>query len=316
MSKDSLPSVSVIIPAYNEERYIEQALIALRKTDYPNSLIEIIVVDNGSSDNTLHIAQRYSDQVLCLKKGNVGAVRNLGARYATAEILIFLDADCLIDSSWISRGVRLLKNNENTVYGGPCKTRQNPNWIEKLWLLENPKYPRLQPDLLGSCIFIHKQNFQSINGFNEEMTSGEDSDLSERLRKNGASVKIDRALAVVHLGNPQSLKEFFSRQVWHSENYLRFLNNSISDYMFWIVILFIISILLIIFGIILLNCTTIIIGFSSITLLTVALSAKRILLTRYFPQNISEIAGILILDFFYLSARSKGLIKPIINKKF
>lgn len=311
LNMDHKPSVSIIIPAFNEERYIERTLTALRASDYPDNLLEIIVVDNGSSDNTPNIAKKYADKVLTLNKGNVGAVRNFGATNCRSEILIFLDADCLIDDQWISRGVRLIVSNQDSVFGGPYRARNDANWVESLWLLENPKHPRLQPDLLGGCIFVRADTFEAIKGFNEKMTSGEDSDLSLRLRKAENQVKIVRDLSVVHLGNPQTIKEFFSRQVWHSENYLLFIKNSTKDYMFWLIITFITSAMALLTGILLGDKKIIILGTAFVFAITLALSLKRLLLTKFIPKTIKEALGVVYLDFLYLSARSIGLLKPL-----
>jgi glycosyltransferase involved in cell wall biosynthesis len=310
---NSLPQVSIVIPAFNEELYIRQTLKALIKSDYPRSLLEIIVVDNASSDNTVSIASEYADKVLILKEGNVGAVRNLGAVKSKGELLIFLDSDCLVDSSWISRGVKLVRNNPNHIYGGPCKVRENAKWAERLWLLENPKHPRLQPDLLGSCIFISRRNFEGIRGFNEKMTSGEDSDLSYRLRKNEKLVKIEENLSVVHLGNPQSLSGFFIRQIWHSENYLSFIKRSIRDYMFWMVVLFITGISVSISGLLFFKIYIFVGGIILSSVISGTLTAKRLFITKYFPKSPLELLGISFLDFIYLLARSIGIIKSLKN---
>lgn len=312
MSIENLPAVSIIIPAYNEESYIKQTLVALGGSDYPSELLEIIVVDNGSSDNTVAIAQEFSDKVLSLKEGNVGAVRNMGAQYAAADILIFIDADCIVDSGWITRGAKCLRSEKDTVFGGAYKTSPQANWIEKLWLLENPKKTRLQPDLLGGCIFISSDIFNRLGGFNERMTSGEDSDLSMRLRNMGLTVKIANNLSVIHLGNPSTLKYFFLRQVWHSENYLAFMKSSVKDYTFWMTILFISTIFASIYSIILNNQNSDTLAIFSITaILASTLSLKRIILTRYILKSPQELLGIFVLDYTYLAARSIGVIKSM-----
>jgi glycosyltransferase involved in cell wall biosynthesis len=316
VSQNFLPPVSVVIPAYNEELYIEQTLQSILHSDYPEKSLEIIVVDNGSQDNTIKIAKNYCKKVLSLDEGNVGAVRNYGVKNSESDIIIFLDADCLVDKKWIQRGVNLLLKNKDTAFGGPYKTRENANWVERLWLLENPKYPRVQPDLLGGCIFIYRDQFYSVNGFDEKMTAGEDSDLSDKLRNKNFKVKIESSISVVHLGNPKSLKEFFKRQVWHSENYIRFLKNSVRDYTFWIVFLFIISITVSIIGIFTLSPIVVIYGLFSALILTCILSLKRMILTKYLPKNAKDILGIMTLDLAYLSARACGTIKPLLSKIF
>lgn len=312
---ENLPSVSVIIPAFNEEKHIKATLTALLETDYPKNLLDIIVVDNNSTDSTADISKTLVSQVVILEEGHVGAVRNLGARLSNSEILVFLDADCIVDEGWISRGVNLLETDRSLVCGGSYKARQNANWVERLWLLENPEHPKIQADLLGGCIFIRAELFRSVGGFNEKMTSGEDSDLSERLREVGKIVKIFPELSVIHLGNPSTLSDFFTRQIWHSENYLKFIGRSISDYMFWMTLIFVIFFALFFIFLATKSYALMVLSLLITITLSSALSAKRILLTKYKPKKAYDLAGILFIDYLYLLARSVGLLKSLIPIK-
>jgi len=308
---ENLPSVSVIIPAFNEEKHIKATLTALLETDYPKNLLDIIVVDNNSTDSTADISKTLVSQVVILEEGHVGAVRNLGARLSNSEILVFLDADCIVDEGWISRGVNLLETDRSLVCGGSYKARNNANWVERLWLLENPEHPKIQADLLGGCIFIRAESFRSVGGFDEEMTSGEDSDLSVRLRESGNIIKIVPELSVIHLGNPSNFYTFIKRQIWHSENYFRFINKSIRDYTFWMTLAFSTSSALFLFFLATKNYTPM--GFSALMTIILAsmLSAKRMFLTKYKPKRFYELAGIFFIDYLYLSSRSIGLIKSL-----
>ena len=249
--------------------------------------------------------------MVILEEGHVGAVRNLGARLSNSEILVFLDADCIVDEGWISRGVKLLETDRSLVCGGSCRVRQDANWLENLWLLENPEYPKIQQDLLGGCIFIPSELFHSVGGFDEEMTSGEDSDLSERLRKSGHIVRIVPELSVIHLGNPSNFYSFIKRQIWHSENYFRFIKKSIRDYTFWMTLSFATSLALFFIFLAAQNYT--LMGFSALMTIILAsmLSAKRMYLTKYKPQKIYELAGIFFIDYIYLLSRSIGLFKSL-----
>ena len=90
--------VSVIIPAHNEGRFIEKTLESLKKN--AASLLEIIVVVNGSRDKTLEISRRYADKVIKFSKAiGPSAARNEGAKVATGEILVFLDADTRVSEN-------------------------------------------------------------------------------------------------------------------------------------------------------------------------------------------------------------------------
>jgi glycosyltransferase involved in cell wall biosynthesis len=104
-----VPNVSIIIPAHNEERHIEKCLESLLAQDYQD--IEIIIVDNGSSDNTPKIVERYverfGDKVRLLRmRRNLGpgGGRNVGASSATGDILVFVDADMVFPHDYTAWG--------------------------------------------------------------------------------------------------------------------------------------------------------------------------------------------------------------------
>src|SRR3954464_650591 len=87
-----------VIPTYNEAANIGRCLESIAALDYPSSAFDVIVVDNGSADSTVSIAQGFADrlrlQVLTLPKVRIAALRNFGAKHAIGEFLVFMDADC------------------------------------------------------------------------------------------------------------------------------------------------------------------------------------------------------------------------------
>src|SRR5579884_1618468 len=95
----SVVSVSIIIPALNEARMIGKCLESVAQLDFPHGHFEVILVDNGSTDDTVKIAESFTDRIhlkVLQKRGvRISGLRNLGAREAQGEIVAFLDADCL-----------------------------------------------------------------------------------------------------------------------------------------------------------------------------------------------------------------------------
>src|SRR5262245_3912525 len=87
--------ISVIIPAHNEEAYLAGTLAALRRQSHP--AYEIIVVANGCTDHTAEVARGGCDQLITLSQRGLSAARNSGARRAQGELLVFLDADTLLE---------------------------------------------------------------------------------------------------------------------------------------------------------------------------------------------------------------------------
>ena len=307
------PFVSVILPVYNEERYLEECLKSLKEIDYPVDLYEIISVDNGSQDNSFFIAQQYADQCLLIKDVNVGAVRNYGALHSRGEMLVFLDSDCIVDKGWLRRGVELLKQETKSVYGGTLFLRTNPLWIEKYWLLPIDKDNSIQSDLRGSCIFIRKIDFLAEKGFDESITSGEDSDFSLKLKNDGFRVEITDDLGVVHLGNPVTVGGFIRRQIWHSENYIKKIKKSIFDKTFILVVLYLLSVIFSLLYIVYLgslNLCVIIL----LLIIPAIFSFKRIRRANFRNRNFIDIFCIYIIDHLYLVGRSLGLLKGLCEK--
>src|SRR5690554_450862 len=97
--------LSIIIPCYNEEKTIRSCLESILNQSTARENYEIIVVDNGSKDNSFSIASEISDKVILAPNKKVGAVRNLGALESTASWIAFVDADCSIDHDWIERAL-------------------------------------------------------------------------------------------------------------------------------------------------------------------------------------------------------------------
>jgi glycosyltransferase involved in cell wall biosynthesis len=100
------PLVSVVIPCYNYGRYLGEALESARRQSYP--AVEIIVVDDGSTDDTAKVAAGYRPEVAYFHQENAGpaAARNVGARKATGIYLVYLDADDVLDPAYVERTVR------------------------------------------------------------------------------------------------------------------------------------------------------------------------------------------------------------------
>lgn len=312
LKNQELPFVSIVLPVFNEERYLELCLKTLRQIEYPKEKYEIITVDNGSSDNSFSIAKQYADQALFLPDVKVGAVRNFGAKYARGAVLVFLDSDCLVPANWLHLGVDLLFAEEKHVYGGNYHLRKHPFWIEKFWLLGDTSDRVSHSELVGGCIFILKDAFFSVDGFDESVTSGEDSALSNALANMGYKVVIDSRIGVVHLGNPGTVIEFVKRQIWHSENYVKSIGDSLKDKMFWLVIMYFIGTLgLFLSGFLVPDG---VVFFAIVAMCPPAiLSAKRIVRANFKPKSIVDLISIFVIDNLYLIGRALGILKGFVK---
>ena len=113
LKDNELPRVSVIIPAYNEEKSIEKTIKSVLESDYPD--FEVIVVDDGSKDNTYKLAKKFESskvRIFTKENGGKGTALNFGIKKAKGEIIFTMDADTFVDSKSMKNMVRYFKNSK------------------------------------------------------------------------------------------------------------------------------------------------------------------------------------------------------------
>ncbi len=166
---------SIIIPAFNEEKYIEETLKSIPK----NKETEIIVICNSCTDNTKKIAKKYAE-VISIKEKNVSRARNIGARKSKGCILIFLDADTLLTKNSLKEIEKTLKHGVI----GTCKVIPNNKKL-KYNIAMKIKNLFLWFPWTSGIIYCNKKIFKKIDGFDENLTKKEDSDFVKRAMQYG-----------------------------------------------------------------------------------------------------------------------------------
>jgi glycosyltransferase involved in cell wall biosynthesis len=185
--------ISLVIPAYNEEKYITPTLktVTIAKEKYEkafNKTVEVIVVDNDSTDNTGKIAKEYGCKIVNFKKHNIAAVRNAGAKKATGKFIAFVDADSSIlhENTFIN----IHKNLENQKnFGGGSKII--PDKINSIigsfgfGLFDYIVYciwARIS-GIQAGLFYLRKKDFEELKGFDESYYALEDRDFALRMKK-------------------------------------------------------------------------------------------------------------------------------------
>ena len=231
----SLPSplrVSFIIPAMNEETMIVGALDSIRRLQLRDDITvaEVIVADSGSTDATPDIARAAGCLVVTAAAGNVSASRNCGAAQATGNILAFVDADCELPDTWLTRIADELSDS-HVVGTGMMMAAPSADapWVERTWHNLAHQTPEAGPshnaDWLATFNLAVRTNvFRRIGGFDEGLMTCEDVDLGYRLSGEGSLRFVPRD-GVTHHGESKSLREFFRREAWRARGGWRLLRD-------------------------------------------------------------------------------------------
>jgi glycosyltransferase involved in cell wall biosynthesis len=213
------PLVSVIIPSKNEEHIIKSCIDSIKSIEYDQSKIEIIVVDNGSTDKTVFVAKSNGAIVLSNPDISIAGLRNLGIKKSNGTILAFLDADMVVSRSWLTEAVSLLEDPNIGAVGGLLNIPLNASWIEKIWDKHVSMRPKHGPThWLGSGnLIIRKSTLIDVGSWNENLTTCEDMDLCDRLIVNHKLFHIESASATHH-SEIKSLRDLFLKELWRGRN--------------------------------------------------------------------------------------------------
>lgn len=193
----TLPFVSIIIPVMDRAEELGRCLDSISRLRYPKEKLELIVVDDGSRDNSKDVAASFGAVVL--DSGGTGtgpaAARNCGSNAASGEILAFIDSDCIASPEWLEELVGLFDDPEVAAVGGLVDGMHTSSFLDRYELvmssltLGNRERSGQQGDdtfYLPSCnLLMRSSAFREAFGFNPEMHVGEDVDLTWRLRDTG-----------------------------------------------------------------------------------------------------------------------------------
>lgn len=197
-----MPKFTIVIPTYNESEYLEKLLYSLKNQMKKN--VEIIVSDSGSTDETCQIARKYGAKVVMGPRKGPALGRNLGAKKARGEYLLFLDADCIV----VAELLKVLESeiDENHIIYS-VKFKPDRGKILDLILFElynilNPLLIKYAPSLAicsGQFICIRKDIFNRIGGFNQKLRLSEDRELMFMALRHGKPKFIKRTFIITSM---------------------------------------------------------------------------------------------------------------------
>ena len=213
----SHPLVSVILPTYNRAWALKDAVDSVLSQDYPN--IELVIIDDGSKDNTQELLEAYKNKIIVLRQENSGvsAARNKGIKKSRGEFIALLDSDDAWDKRKISCQVEFFKHHPEALI---CQT-------EEIWIRNgkkvNPKAKHKKPSgmifepslnlclVSPSAVMMKRQLFDMKGYFNENFTVCEDYDLWLRVSSTLPVFLIDKPYTIKRGGHKDQLSNFHSQ---------------------------------------------------------------------------------------------------------
>ena len=210
--------VSIVIPAYNEERFIEDCLNSVYQQDYPKELLEVIVVDGNSHDRTAEIIREKFPQVKLLHNPRkiVPVSMNIGIKAAQGVYIIRLDVHCVYPNDYFSRLVQFMEAHpEADNVGGVCKTlpANETARAEAIAIALSSKFGMGNSEFRVGVKEIkevdtvpfgcyRREVFDKIGGYDEELTRNQDNELNSRLKQHGGRIFLLPDLLIDYYARP------------------------------------------------------------------------------------------------------------------
>jgi len=227
------PKLSIMIPAHNEEQYIQEAIESILNSPYPNK--EIIIVDDGSTDDTRKIIKKYVNKglvkLICHNKakGSKPAALNPALSHATGDIIVIIDADSVIDKDALDNIPKYFEDETVIAAAGHVKIKSGDDGIENI-ITRLQRYEYTQSielgkkfgtifntmmGMSGAFLIIKRDAFEKVGRFNDDVRV-EDFDITLKLRRLGKKILFAQD-ALVYTYCPNNLKSLVKQRLYWSE---------------------------------------------------------------------------------------------------
>jgi glycosyltransferase involved in cell wall biosynthesis len=184
------PVVSVVVPAFNEERRLVRCLASILASSIPRAQIEVIVVNNNSTDNTAAVARQYADIVLDHAISGAYQSRNAGAARASSDLLAFVDADCIVGPDLLADALSAAARG---CAGGTCRKVPDDSslshryiwwcydFVDRVWMAAVGR----PYNFFAAFCFVQRRFFTAIGGFDSSLGVNADHEFGRRIAECG-----------------------------------------------------------------------------------------------------------------------------------
>ena len=216
-----MTGVSVVIPVRDDAARLRGCLQSLAVAD--SQTVDIIVIDNGSTDESAAVARSFGATVLELPGLSVSQMRNRAVAEARTPLIAMVDADHVLGPGWIRACRDAMADPGVAIAGAPCHAPRPGTWVQRAYdRFRTHPTTRGPLEWLGAGnMVIRRDVFLHVNGFDESLETCEDVDLCNRVRQAGGRIVAEPRMHNVHLGDPATLKALFLSELWRGRDNIR-----------------------------------------------------------------------------------------------
>jgi cellulose synthase/poly-beta-1,6-N-acetylglucosamine synthase-like glycosyltransferase len=223
VADNTYPKISIIVAAYNSEQTIEECLKSILALDYEENSIEVIVMDGGSKDSTVQIAEKYPVKVISIRL-NAPAAYNYAMKIASHSILGFIDADAKVQSQWLRFLVPHLEEPKVAGVSGSIETWNADNpWAKSIGYELKNRYRRIgkyASRIATMNLLLKKNVVEEAGGWDENLPSQYDTDLGFRISAKGYKIAYEPEAICYHF-NRSTLRAYYRQQLQYGKNTLK-----------------------------------------------------------------------------------------------
>lgn len=210
--------LSIVIPAFNEERLITHCLNSVSESmaanQKPGFTYEVIVVDNNSTDQTAELAKQAGASVVFEPINQIGRARNTGAAVATGDWLLFVDADSLLNPGMVADILQMIETGKYVGCGSVMHMPNLPWWgnaAMQLWTVFSITFRWAS----GALVVCRIDAFRDVGGFNQELFAADEIDLSQLLKQWGRKRGLKFTILTRHplVTSPRKIQLYTGREI-------------------------------------------------------------------------------------------------------
>ena len=226
---EDIPFVSVVVPVYNGESTIRECLDSIMGLDYPPEKLEVIAVDDGSTDKTMSILRNYGLKLIQKQHGGYPSSMNAGIKEARGDAILIVDSDTYVEQDYLAKILREFDDRKVGIVSGYVATKPNAKFWARITGFESEdRYDQMKSKyvdfITSTCTAYRREVLSQVGLFNEELKRGSDEDLAQRASKVGWKILL-RKDAVCYHDWTSSVKRYFKKQmangIYQIKNFLR-----------------------------------------------------------------------------------------------